>query len=261
MKSIVGDKAFPAILFGNTRINSGENMKYKKIAEATFISRPNRFIANVELEGEIIQVHVKNTGRCRELLIPGVSVILEESDNLSRKTKYDLVCVKKNQNWINMDSQLPNKAAAEWIRAGGLFPEPVQVYTEKTYGNSRFDLYIESEKRKAFIEVKGVTLEEEGIASFPDAPTVRGIKHLNELVKCMEDGYEAYVLFVIQMKGIHAFKPNWRTHKEFGEALNHAFEKGVTILAYDCEVTEDSMNISEPVLVDLEKVLETTDVI
>ena len=236
-------------------------MKYRKTIEATFISRPNRFIANVELDGEIIQVHVKNTGRCRELLIPGVSVILEESDNLSRKTKYDLVCVKKNQNWINMDSQLPNKAAAEWIQGGGLFPEPVQVYTEKTYGNSRFDFYIESEKRKAFIEVKGVTLEEEGIASFPDAPTVRGIKHLNELVKCMEDGYEAYVLFVIQMKGILVFKPNWKTHKEFGDALIHAFEKGVTILAYDCEVTEDSMNISNPVPVDLEKVMETADVI
>lgn len=236
-------------------------MKYRKTIEATFINRPNRFIANVELEGDIIQVHVKNTGRCRELLIPGVSVILEESDNLSRKTKYDLVCVKKNQNWINMDSQLPNKAAAEWIQGGGLFPEPVQVYTEKTYGNSRFDLYIESEKRKAFIEVKGVTLEEEGIASFPDAPTIRGIKHLNELVKCMEDGYEAYVLFVIQMKGIHVFKPNWKTHKEFGDALIHAFEKGVTILAYDCEVTEDSMNISNPVPVDLEKVMETADVI
>lgn len=236
-------------------------MKYRKTIEATFINRPNRFIANVELEGDIIQVHVKNTGRCRELLIPGVSVILEESDNLSRKTKYDLVCVKKNQNWINMDSQLPNKAAAEWIQGGGLFPEPVQVYTEKTYGNSRFDLYIESEKRKAFIEVKGVTLEEEGIASFPDAPTIRGIKHLNELVKCMEDGYEAYVLFVIQMKGIHVFKPNWKTHKEFGDALIHAFEKGVTILAYDCEVTEDSMNISNPVPVNLEKVMETADVI
>ena len=236
-------------------------MKYRKTIEATFINRPNRFIANVELEGDIIQVHVKNTGRCRELLIPGVSVILEESDNLSRKTKYDLVCVKKNQNWINMDSQLPNKAAAEWIQGGGLFPEPVQVYTEKTYGNSRFDLYIESEKRKAFIEVKGVTLEEEGIASFPDAPTIRGIKHLNELVKCMEDGYEAYVLFVIQMKGILVFKPNWKTHKEFGDALIHAFEKGVTILAYDCEVTEDSMNISNPVPVDLEKVMETADVI
>ena len=236
-------------------------MKYRKTIEATFINRPNRFIANVELEGDIIQVHVKNTGRCRELLIPGVSVILEESDNLSRKTKYDLVCVKKNQNWINMDSQLPNKAAAEWIQGGGLFPEPVQVYTEKTYGNSRFDFYIESEKRKAFIEVKGVTLEEEGIASFPDAPTIRGIKHLNELVKCMEDGYEAYVLFVIQMKGIHVFKPNWKTHKEFGDALIHAFEKGVTILAYDCEVTEDSMNISNPVPVNLEKVMETADVI
>lgn len=227
-------------------------MKYRKITEAKFINRPNRFIANVELNGEAIQVHVKNTGRCRELLIPGVSVILEESDNPSRKTKYDLVCVKKNNQWVNIDSQLPNKVAAEWIRGGGLFKEEVQVFTERTYGNSRFDLYIESERRKAFIEVKGVTLEEDGVARFPDAPTERGIKHLNELVKCMEDGFEAYVLFVIQMKGIYRFEPNWKTHREFGEALLNASENGVKILAYDCLVTDDSMEISNPVPVYLD---------
>lgn len=227
-------------------------MKYRKITEAKFINRPNRFIANVELNGEAIQVHVKNTGRCRELLIPGVSVILEESDNPSRKTKYDLVCVKKNNQWVNMDSQLPNKVAAEWIRGGGLFKEEVQVFTERTYGNSRFDLYIESERRKAFIEVKGVTLEEDGVARFPDAPTERGIKHLNELVKCMEDGFEAYVLFVIQMKGIYRFEPNWKTHREFGEALLNASKNGVKILVYDCLVTDDSMEISNPVPVYLD---------
>lgn len=234
-------------------------MRYKKIAEARFVSRPNRFIANVELDGEVIQVHVKNTGRCKELLIPGVSVILEESDNLTRKTRYDLVSVKKNDQWINMDSQLPNKAAAEWIRSGCLFPEEVKVFTEKTYGNSRFDLYVESEKRKAFIEVKGVTLEMDGVARFPDAPTERGIKHLNELVKCMDDGYEAYVFFVIQMKGIHRFEPNWITHPEFGDALVRAVERGVKILAYDCSVAEESVEISEPVSVNLEKIIESTN--
>lgn len=226
-------------------------MKYKKIVEARFVNRPNRFIANVELNGELINVHVKNTGRCRELLIPGVSVILEESDNLSRKTKYDLVCVKKAGRWINMDSQLPNKAAAQWLREGGFFEEEIQVFTERKYGNSRFDLYIESEKRKAFMEVKGVTLEENGIARFPDAPTERGIKHLKELIRCMEDGYEAYVLFVIQMKGISSFEPNWERHREFAEVLCEAAEKGVHVLTYDCEVTEDEMIISNPVPVNL----------
>lgn len=226
-------------------------MKYKKIVEARFVNRPNRFIANVELNGELINVHVKNTGRCRELLIPGVSVILEESDNLSRKTKYDLVCVKKAGRWINMDSQLPNKAAAQWLREGGFFEEEIQVFTERKYGNSRFDLYIESEKRKAFMEVKGVTLEENGIARFPDAPTERGIKHLKELIRCMEDGYEAYVLFVIQMKGISSFEPNLERHREFAEVLCEAAEKGVHVLAYDCEVTEDEMIISNPVPVNL----------
>lgn len=226
-------------------------MKYKKIVEARFVNRPNRFIANVELNGELVAVHVKNTGRCRELLVPGVSVILEESDNLSRKTKYDLVCVKKAGRWINMDSQLPNKAAAQWLREGGFFEEEIQVFTERKYGNSRFDLYMESEKRKAFMEVKGVTLEENGIARFPDAPTERGIKHLKELIRCMEEGYEAYVLFVIQMKGISSFEPNWERHREFAEVLCEAAEKGVHVLAYDCKVTEDEMIISNPVPVNL----------
>lgn len=228
-------------------------MNYQKTTEAKFISRPNRFIANVELQGEIIQVHVKNTGRCRELLIPGVSVILEESDNLSRKTRYDAVAVRKGDQWINIDSQFPNKAAAEWLRAGGCFQEKIEVFTEKTYGNSRFDLYIESEKRKAFMEVKGVTLEIDGKAKFPDAPTERGVKHVQELVKCMEDGYEAYILFVIQMKGITCFEPNWETHREFGEALVYAAEKGVKILAYDCLVTQNTMQIDRAIPVNLKK--------
>lgn len=228
-------------------------MKYEKITEGRFLDRPNRFIAHVEIKGHTETVHVKNTGRCKELLVPGASVILEESSNPDRKTKYDLVCVCKQGRWINMDSQIPNKAAKEWIMNGGLFPEEIEVYTERKYGNSRFDLYVESPVRKAFIEVKGVTLEEQNIARFPDAPTVRGVKHVEELIKCMDEGYEAYLLFVIQMKGIYEFRPNWDTHKIFGETLIEAKKKGVKLLAYDCLVTEDTMEIQNPVSINLEE--------
>ncbi|MDO4305587.1 MAG: DNA/RNA nuclease SfsA [Eubacteriales bacterium] len=228
-------------------------MKYEKITEGKFLDRPNRFIAHVEINGHTETVHVKNTGRCRELLVPGVSVILEESSNPARKTKYDLICVNKQGRWSNMDSQVPNKAAKEWIMSGGLFPEPVTVHTERKYGNSRFDLYVESPLRKAFIEVKGVTLEEQNVACFPDAPTLRGVKHVEELAKCLEEGYEAYLLFVIQMKGVTKFQPNWDTHKQFGETLMEAKRKGVKLLAYDCLVTEDTMEIRDPVAIDLEE--------
>lgn len=226
-------------------------MKYNNTEKAVFQKRPNRFIAQVELQGHTETVHVKNTGRCRELLIPGVTVILEKSDNPARKTRYDLICVNKSGRWINMDSQVPNKAAAEWIRKGGLFPEEVTVKTERTYGNSRFDIYAESEKRKAFIEVKGVTLEDNNIARFPDAPTERGVKHVEELIRCMKDGYEAYLLFVIQMKGIMRFEPNWETHPEFGEALRRAEQAGVNLIARDCLVTEDFIEIRDPVEINL----------
>ena len=228
-------------------------MKYDRIANAIFLDRPNRFIAHVELDGHIETVHVKNTGRCQELLLPGAKVILEESSNPARKTKYDLICVNKAGRWINMDSQIPNRAAKEWISAGGLFPEPVAVQTEKTYGNSRFDLYVESSVRKAFIEVKGVTLEEQNVARFPDAPTLRGVKHVEELIRCMEDGYEAYLLFVIQMKGIVRFEPNWNTHHEFGETLRKAKSAGVNILAYDCHIEKNLIEIEDPVPIDLEE--------
>lgn len=228
-------------------------MKYEKIIEGTFLDRPNRFIANVEINGHRETVHVKNTGRCRELLIPGRTVILEESSNTGRKTKYDLICVCKEGRWINMDSQIPNKAAKEWLQRGALFPEEVSVYTERTYRNSRFDLYVESPVRKAFIEVKGVTLEEADIARFPDAPTLRGLKHVEELAKCIEEGYEAYLLFVIQMNGICKFRPNWDTHRAFGEALIEAQNRGVKLLAYDCLVTKDTMEIRDPVPIDLEE--------
>lgn len=227
-------------------------MKYENTERGIFLDRPNRFIAHVEIQDSIETIHVKNTGRCRELLIPGTEVILERSSNPARKTKYDLICVNKSGRWINMDSQVPNKAAEEWIKKGGLFPETVRVFREKVYGNSRFDLYVESDRRKAFIEVKGVTLEENNTAYFPDAPTQRGVKHVEELIRCMDDGYEAYLLFVIQMKGVSEFRPNWNTHRLFGEALVRAQKAGVRIYACDCLVEEDLLEIQDPVPVNLD---------
>lgn len=227
-------------------------MNYSHTVKARFLDRPNRFIAHVELDGQTETVHVKNTGRCRELLVPGYEVILEEGQNPSRKTRYDLISVCKEGRWINMDSQAPNKAAEEWLLKGGFFPEDVSVYRERKYGNSRFDLYIESPVRKAFMEVKGVTLEEENVVRFPDAPTERGVKHVRELIQCMEEGYEAYLLLVIQMKDVRYFQPNWNTHPEFGMVLRKAASAGVRILAYDCLVGESSMEIRDPVTIDLE---------
>lgn len=228
-------------------------MKYKNTMPAVFLNRPNRFIAHVQLGDCVETVHVKNTGRCKELLVPGAEVILERSSNPARKTKYDIICVNKAGRLINMDSQIPNRAAEEWLKSGGLFPEEIEVFREKTYGNSRFDLYVESEQRKAFMEVKGVTLEKDNVARFPDAPTLRGIKHMEELIRCQQDGYEAYLLFVIQMKGIERFEPNWETHREFGETLVRAANAGVHILARDCAVTEDSIELQDVVPVCLER--------
>lgn len=226
-------------------------MKYKNIVEGKFAARPNRFIAHVEINGQTEICHVKNTGRCRELLIEGSRVFLEKSDNPHRKTKYDLISVYKGDMLVNMDSQVPNKAVGEWLASGGLFEDITVIKPEKTYGNSRFDFYVEEADRRIFMEVKGVTLEHDGIARFPDAPTERGVKHLRELKACIEDGYEAYVVFVIQMKGIELFMPNIETHREFAEVLKEAQEAGVRVLAYDCDVTEDSIKISSPVPVKL----------
>ena len=226
-------------------------MKYTKVIKAKFLARPNRFIAYCEVDGTHETVHVKNTGRCRELLVPDATVYLSVSDNPERKTKYDLIAVEKETPrgtlMINMDSQAPNTAAFEWIESGGIFGEGATVRREVTYGKSRFDLYVEDGERRAFVEVKGVTLENDGVASFPDAPTERGIKHLQELISARNDGFEAYILFVIQMKGIHAFAPNDETHKAFGDALRQAAESGVKILAYDCTVTPDEMQIDKPI--------------
>lgn len=228
-------------------------MKYREIVAGRFISRPNRFIAKVEIDGAEETVHVKNTGRCRELLVPDATVYLEVSDNPARKTKYDLVAVEKVKNdgtlLINMDSQIPNAAAGEWLKTCGMFSENAVIVREKTFGKSRFDFYVEDCSRKAFIEVKGVTLEYDGVAMFPDAPTERGVKHINELVSCVKNGYEAYILFVIQMKGVHSFRPHDEMHPEFGDALRNASANGVKILARDCVVTADSMTVDGEVRV------------
>ena len=227
-------------------------MKYERIEKGYFLERPNRFTAEVEIQGKKEIVHVKNTGRCAELLVPGATVYVQRSDNPERKTKWDLICVKKGNRLINMDSQIPNKAVKEWIEAGNLCENPTMLRQEVTYGNSRFDLYAEEEERKIFIEVKGVTLEEDGVVKFPDAPTERGVKHVEELCKAVRDGYEAYIFFVVQMKNVKYFTPNTRTHPEFGEALQKAREQGVHIVAYDCEVKKDEIKIRKEVPVLLE---------
>ena len=248
-------------------------MTYEHIVAGTFISRPNRFIAHVETGNRTVVCHVKNTGRCRELLIPGVTVILEFHPDAvlsGRKTEYDLIGVYKNGLLINMDSQAPNKAAWEWLVSlgGGQYTEknhyplgsyvPFDIRREVTHGDSRFDLAFSLRNRDtkavspAFMEVKGVTLEENGLALFPDAPTKRGIKHLKGLIRAHEEGYEAYVLFVIQMKGILGFTPNDITHPPFGETLRQAREAGVHVLAYDCLVNPDTMTVDSPVKVMLD---------
>lgn len=220
-------------------------MKYNNMLQGRFISRPNRFIANVEINNKIEVCHVKNTGRCKELLIPEeTTVFVQENDNPNRKTKYSLITVKKGDRLINMDSQVPNKVVYEWIKKGNLFNNPSLIKTEKKYDKSRFDLYVEEGDRKAFIEVKGVTLEEDGVVRFPDAPTERGVKHVKELCHCIDEGYEGYIIFVIQMKDVLYFEPNIRTHKEFGDALKEAKKHGVNILAVDCNVTENSIDIN-----------------
>ncbi len=222
-------------------------MKYERIGRGKFLERPNRFIAYVEIEGKKETVHVKNTGRCKELLQPGAEVFLQKSDNPERKTQWDLIGVKKGKRMVNMDSQIPNKVVEEWIRKGNLFLNATLIKPEKTYKQSRFDLYVEEGERRIFIEVKGVTLEMDGVVKFPDAPTERGVKHLNELCEAVREGYEAYVFFVIQMKGVKYFTPNMATHAAFGEALKHAKEQGVHVLAYDCKVSKDSIEIGKEV--------------
>ena len=227
-------------------------MRYPNIHRAIFLARPNRFIAKVLLEGEELTVHVKNTGRCRELLVPGCTVYLEKSSNPARKTAYDLVAVEKGERLINMDSQAPNKLFAEWATAGHFVPGLTLLRPETTWGHSRFDFYWEAGERKGFVEVKGCTLEEDNWTYFPDAPTERGVKHLEELLLAKQQGYEAAVCFVIQMAGVDGFSPHNRTHPAFGEALRKAAAGGVEVLAYGCEVIPGEVTITTKVPVSLE---------
>lgn len=226
-------------------------MTYKNIFTAKFINRPNRFIAHIEIDGQTEIAHVKNTGRCRELLIPGATVFVQKSNNPARKTKYDLIGVLKGERMINMDSQIPNKVFGQWLQKSGFFGPLTFVQAEKTYGSSRFDYYLETETDKIFVEIKGVTLEDEGVVLFPDAPTERGVKHINELCQCINDGYKAYIFFIIQMDNVKYFTPNRKTHPAFADALKAAAEKGVGVYALDCTVTADSITAKDFVEVKL----------
>ena len=213
------------------------------------MTRPNRFIAHVSIDDKVHVCHVKNTGRCKELLIEGATVYLQKSSNPARKTLYDLIAVQKGDILINMDSSAPNKAAAEYLRKR--FGDTALIKPEKTYGDSRIDFYVENGSEKWLIEVKGVTLEEQGRALFPDAPTERGVKHINELIKATSEGYKTCILFIIQMKGITTFSPNDLTHPAFGTALRNAAAHGVLIKAIDCIVTPDSMTPDKEIKVEL----------
>lgn len=228
-------------------------MKYEHVVTASFLSRPNRFIAYANYQGQEVMCHVKNTGRCRELLLPNATIYLQyhpDAAQTGRKTEYSLIGVKKkmphSEEVVNIDSQAPNTVAYEWLTRQGF-----QVHREVTYGKSRFDLAFDEDGIPSFMEVKGVTLEENGVARFPDAPTERGIKHLQELERAAKEGYHAYVLFVIAMKGIRTFEPNRARHPEFADALAHASAHGVQILAYDCLVTANSLTIDQPIPVNL----------
>ena len=215
-----------------------------------FLARPNRFIAKIEIGGHVETVHVKNTGRCRELLPAGAQVWCQESSNPNRKTNFDLITVRKGDRLINMDSQAPNIAAGEWLRAGGL-GQIQNLKAETFHGDSRFDFAFMKDGRQCFLEVKGVTLETDGVCAFPDAPTERGVKHLKGLTELAQEGYGAYVLFVIQMADVKYLHPNDATDPAFGAALREAARNGVQVLAMDCAVTENTMDLRLPVLVKL----------
>lgn len=226
-------------------------MLYSNIQQGYFLSRPNRFIAHVDINGVTEICHVKNTGRCRELLTERAIVYVQQHNDSKRKTKYSLIAVHKGNILINMDSQAPNKAVAEWLTDTQPFGEIRVMKPECRHGNSRFDFYVETEKRKIFIEVKGVTLENNGVAMFPDAPTARGVKHLQELTDCLQQGYEAAAIFVIQFTGAKLFMPNYATHPEFAQALRAAQSAGVQVMALECTVTPESMCIGKSVSLQL----------
>lgn len=224
-------------------------MKYNHIIQGIFIKRMNRFVAHVRIDGIEEVVHVKNTGRCRELFIAGATVILERSQNPERKTRFSVIGIYKGSQLINIDSQVPNHVVFEALQLGRIaeIADIGMVKKEVTYGNSRFDLYFESDDCRGFVEVKGVTLEEDGLVMFPDAPTVRGTKHVHEMIKAVENGYRGYIFFLIQMKGVKSFSPNSKTDPNFAAALKLAVQKGVILLAYDSLVREDEIVIGDRV--------------
>lgn len=226
-------------------------MHYPNIQQAIFLERPNRFIAHILVEGKEQLCHVKNTGRCKELLIPNTTIYVQHHDNPNRKTKYSLIAVQKEKLLINMDSQVPNQIVAEWLKTGKSFPDLKLVRPETVFGSSRFDFYLETSQKKIFMEVKGCTLEQNGVVMFPDAPTQRGVKHIQELILAKQQGYDAYLIFVIQMKEVRYFTPNRLTHPEFANVLLQAEKAGVNILAVDCIVTPDSIEIDQQVPIQL----------
>ncbi len=232
-------------------------MRYEQVVTARFLTRPNRFIAHCELAGRVVTAHVKNTGRCRELLVPGATVYLQDHRDAPRKTRYSLIAVDKGGLLINMDSQAPNHVVREALAAGCLSPvafPPTLIRPETTWGDSRLDFYLAGEEpgQQGFVEVKGVTLEEEGVVLFPDAPTQRGAKHLATLAQAVAAGYEAMALFLVQMSGVSYFTPNWRTDPDFAAALQLAAAAGVRVTAYTCQVTPDSLLLDAPLPVRLE---------
>ena len=225
-------------------------MHYDNMTPGIFLARPNRFIAHIEINGAVEVCHVKNTGRCRELLVPGCTVYCQRSDNPGRKTKFDLIAVQKGERLINMDSQAPNRAAGEWLASGGL-GEISELRAEVRHGDSRYDFSFVKDGRRCFLEVKGCTLENDGVCAFPDAPTQRGAKHIRGLAEAAGEGYGAYILFIIQMSDVKCIRPHDETDPEFGKALREAAAKGVAVLAMDCAVTPDTMEIRLPVPVKL----------
>ena len=222
-------------------------MIYENILPAVFVDRPNRFIAHVELNGKIEVCHVKNTGRCRELLIPGCRVYVQHQPSPTRKTAYDLIAVEKGERLLNMDANAPNRVFNEYVRAGRFLRGWSVIRPETTHGNSRFDFYLESPGHRLFAEVKGVTLEDDGVMRFPDAPTERGVKHLEGLARCVQEGYEAWAVFVIQTEDVRWMEPNRRTHPAFADALRQAAQAGVHLLALDCHTEPDRLEIRRPV--------------
>ena len=228
-------------------------MTYQNIIRGEFISRPNRFIANVLINGQQQVCHVKNTGRCKELLVAGAEVWVEKCSDPARKTAYDLIAVKKGDRLINIDSQAPNKAVAEWLEREKPFGAELKLLREQTYGGSRFDIMLKSDKtdKRIYIEVKGCTLERDGIALFPDAPTERGVKHLRELAECRRNGNVAALFVLVQMSDISYFSPNYETHREFGEVMKEAQRCGVRLMCYDSIVTPDSLIVGKPVKIKL----------